>query len=104
MASAIQWFNENQEPAEVQCEFYRRSCGLQRCESNVPSDRRWLRHTQATVEALRIFPFLDNDVTIGSLVIELPQYIASAATQDVVIQREGKKVEWWRVYEEWRPK
>ena len=56
-------------------------------------------YRQATVEALRIFPFLDNDVTIGSLVIELPQYIASAATQDVVIQREGKKVEWWRVYE-----
>ena len=51
-----------------------------------------MRPTQATVEALRIFPFLDNDVTIGSLVIELPQYIAGAATQDVVIQREGKKV------------
>ena len=79
---------------EVQCESHRRSCGLQRCESNVPSDRRWLRHTQATVEALRVFPFLDNDVTIGSLVIELPQYIAGAATQDVVIQCEGKKVEW----------
>ena len=61
-------------------------------------------YRQATVEALRIFPFLDNDVTIGSLVIELPQYIAGAATQDVVIQREGKKVEWWRVYEEGRPK
>ena len=70
----------------------------------MPCGRRWLRHTQATVEALRIFPFLDNDVTIGSLAIELPQYIASAATQDVVIQREGKKVEWWRVYEEGRPK
>ena len=60
-----------------------------------------------TVEALRIFPFLDNDVTIGSFVIELPQYIAGAgagaATQDVVIQREGKKVEWWRVYEEGLP-
>ena len=60
-------------------------------------------YRQATVEALRIFPFLDNDVTIGSLVIELPQYIAGAATQDVVIQREGKKVEWWRVYEEGLP-
>ena len=70
----------------------------------MPSDRLWLSHTQATVEALRIFPFLDNDVTIGSLVIELPQYIAGAATQDVAIQREGKKVEWWRVYEEGRPK
>ena len=53
----------------------------------MPSDRRWLRHTQASVEALRIFSFLDNDVT-----------------QDVVIQREGKKVERWRVYAEGRPK
>ena len=70
----------------------------------MPSDRRWLSPTQTTVEALRIFPCLDNDVTIGSLVIELPQYIACAVTQDVVIQREGKKVEWWRVYEEGRPK
>ena len=70
----------------------------------MPSDRRWLRPTQATVEALRIFPFLDNDLTISSLVIELPQYITGAATQDVVIQREGKKVEWWRVCEEGRPK
>ena len=69
----------------------------------MPSDRRWLRPTQATVEALRMFPFLDNDVTIDSLVIELPQYIAGAATQGVVIQREGKKVEWSRVYEEGRP-
>ena len=61
-------------------------------------------HKLPSVEALRIFPFLDNDVSIGSLVIELPQYIAGAATQDVVIQREGKKVEWWRVYEVLRPK
>ena len=60
-------------------------------------------YRQATVEALRIFPFLDNDVTIGSLVIELPQYIAGAATHDVVIEYEGKKVEWCRVYEEGLP-
>ena len=59
------------------------------------------RLTRATVEALRIFPFLDNDATIGGLFRELPQYIA--ATQDVVIECEGKKVEWWRVYEEGLP-
>ena len=41
---------------------------------------------------------LSNDATIGGLVRELPQYIAGAATKDVVIECEGKKVEWWRVY------
>lgn len=52
----------------------------------------WLRPTRASVEALRIFPFLDNDATIDGLVRELPQYIT--ATQDVAI--EGTKVEWWK--------
>ena len=55
-----------------------------------------MRPTRATVEGLRICPFLDNDATIGCLVRELPKYIDGAATQDVVIQCEGKKVEWWR--------
>ena len=61
----------------------------------------WFRLTWATVEALRIFSVLDNDATIGGLSRELPQYIA--ATQDVVIECEGKKVEWWRVHEEGLP-
>ena len=61
----------------------------------------WLRPTQASVEALRIFPFLDNDTTIDSLVRELPQYIT--ATQDVAIECEGRKVEWWKVHEERLP-
>ena len=52
---------------------------------------------RATVVAFRIFPFLDNEATVGCLVRELPQYIA--ATQDVVIECEEKKVEWWRVHE-----
>ena len=61
----------------------------------------WLRPTRATVEALWIFPFLDNDATIGGLFRELPRYIA--ATQDVVIECGGKKVEWWRVHEKGLP-
>ena len=54
----------------------------------------WMRPTPATVEALRIFPFLDNDATINGLIRELPQYVAAA--QDVVIEQEEKKVEWWQ--------
>ena len=42
----------------------------------------WFRLTWATIEALRIFSFLDNDTTIGGLSRELPQYIA--ATQDIL--------------------
>ena len=52
-----------------------------------------LRPTRASVEALRIFPFLDNDATIDRLVRELPQYIT--ATQDVAIENEERKVDWW---------
>ena len=58
----------------------------------------WLRPTRATVEALGIFLFLDNDATIGCLVRELSQHIAGAATKGAVIKCVGKKGEWWRVY------
>lgn len=60
-----------------------------------------LRPTRASVEALRIFPLLDNDATIDGLVRELPQYIA--ATEDVAIEYAGREVEWWNVYEERLP-
>ena len=56
----------------------------------------WIRPTPATVEALRVLPFLDNDATITGLIRELPQYVAAA--QDVVIEQEEKKVEWWQAH------
>ena len=59
-------------------------------------------HELPQKEALRIFPFFDNDATIGGLFRQLPQYIA--ATQDVVIECEGEKVEWCRVFQEVLPK
>ena len=58
----------------------------------------WLRPTRASVEVLRIFPFLGNEATIDGLVRELPQYIT--ATQDVAIESEERKFEWWKVHEE----
>ena len=66
-----------------------------------PVSVQWLRPTQATVESLRIFPFLDNDVIINGLNTELPVYLAAA--QDVVISKEEKKVEWWHRHEEQLP-
>ena len=62
-----------------------------------PVTVQWLRPTPATVEALRIiFPFLNSDATINGLIRELPQYVAAA--QEVVIQCEEKKVEWWKLH------
>ena len=46
----------------------------------------------ALVESLRAFLFLDSDTTIDGLKAELPANLA--ATEDVVIPTEEKKVEW----------
>lgn len=54
--------------------------------------------TDRFIFRLLFFPFLENAATIGDLVRELPQCIA--ATQGVVIECEGNKVEWWKVHEE----
>ena len=51
----------------------------------------WLKPTNALVESLRAFPFLDSDTTIDGLKAELPAYLA--AVEDVVIPTEEKKVE-----------
>ena len=62
----------------------------------------WLKPTNALVESLRAFPFLDSDATIDGLKAELPAYLA--ATEDVVIPTEEKKVEWWCGHEEQLPR
>ena len=66
-----------------------------------PATVQWLRPTPATVETLRIFPFLNSDATINGLIRELPQYVAAA--EEVVIQCEEKKVEWWQLHAERLP-
>ena len=62
----------------------------------------WLKPTNALVDSLRAFPFLDSDTTIDSLKAELPAYLAAA--KDVVIPTEEKKVEWWCGHEEQLPR
>ena len=57
-----------------------------------PVSVQWLKPTQQSVEALRIFPFLDDDGIINGLKAELPAYLA--ATEDVVINTEERKVDW----------
>ena len=48
-----------------------------------PVSVQWLKPTQQSIEALRIFPFLDDDGIINGLKAELSAYLA--ATEDVVI-------------------
>lgn len=59
-----------------------------------PVSVQWLKPTQHSVETLRIFPFLDDLGIINGLKAELPAYLA--ATEDLVIDTEERKVKWWQ--------
>ena len=50
----------------------------------------WLMPTRASVEALRIFPFFDNDATIDGLVRELPHYITAIIRMWLLNAKEEK--------------
>ena len=54
-----------------------------------PVSVQWLKLTQQSVEALRIFPFLDDDGIINGLKTELPAYLA--ATEEVVINTKSAR-------------
>lgn len=58
--------------------------------------------TDASVESLRAFPFLDSDAIINGLKAELPVYLAAA--EDVNVLSEEQKVEWWHRQEERLPR
>ena len=49
----------------------------------------WFKPTNALVEYLRAFPFLDSDTTIDGLKAELPAYLAAA--EDVVTRLKRRK-------------
>ena len=56
-----------------------------------PVSVQWLRPTDASVESLRAFPFLDSDEIINGLKAELPDYLAAAEVVNVL--NEEQKVE-----------
>ena len=66
-----------------------------------PVSVQWLKPTQQSVEALRIFLFLDDDGIINGLKAELHAYLA--ATEDVVINTEQRKVTWWHDHKDQLP-
>ena len=59
----------------------------------LPSEVRELHPTAASVEELKLFPFLNNDATISRLVRELPLYLAIA--DGAGVESEEAKVRWW---------
>ena len=66
-----------------------------------PVSVQWLRPTDASVESLRAFPFLDSDEIINGPKAKLPDYLAAA--EDVNVLNEEQKVEWWHRQEERLP-
>ena len=67
-----------------------------------PVSVQWLRPTDASVESLRAFPFLDSDEIINGLKAELPDYLTAA--EDVNVLNEEQKIEWWHRQEERLPR
>ena len=65
-----------------------------------PATVRTINPVPESVRALRQFPFLDNDHTIGRMIDELPFYPAAAEDVkfdvDSLAAKEQKKVDWWR--------
>ena len=79
---AITWFPFNVDLYDVVVAFkaFRLFC---------PVRIQWLKPTNALVESLRAFPFLDSDTTIDGLKAELPVYLAAA--EDVVTRLKRRK-------------
>ena len=67
-----------------------------------PVSVQWLRPTDASVESLRAFPFLDSDEIINGLKAELPDYLTAA--EDVNVLNEEQKIQWWHRQEERLPR
>ena len=93
---AIQWFLR-----KFNVDLYDTLLAFKAARLMCPVNVQWLKPTQESVESLRAFPFLDSDVIINGLKVELPTYMAAA--EDVSISTEEKKVEWWCYHKERLP-
>ena len=93
---AIDWFLR-----KFNVQLYNTVSAFKAARFMCPVSVQWLKPTRQSVEALRIFPFLDDDGIINGLKAELPAYLA--ATEDVVINTEDRKVEWWHNHKDQLP-
>ena len=82
---AITWFLRN-----FNVDLYDVAVVFKAARLFCPVRIQWLKPTNALVESLKAFPFLDSDAIIDGLKTELPAYLAAA--EDIVIPTEEKKV------------
>ena len=94
---AIQWFLR-----KFKMELYEIVRAFKVARIMCPVVVQWLRPTAANIETLRIFSFLNSDVTINDLITELPNYLAAA--HGVVVATEEEKVVWWSLHAEELPR
>ena len=73
----------------------------QQAKARVQSAIEWFLRKFNVQLVQQIFPFLNDDGIISGLKAELPAYLA--ATEDVVINTEDRKVEWWHNHKDQLP-
>ena len=84
LSSAVQWLLR-----KLNVGLYEMLVAFKTARLMCPVNVQWLKPTQETVESLRAFPFLDNDVIMNRLKGEPPIY--KGAAEDVAISTEEKK-------------
>lgn len=94
---AIDWFLR-----KFNVQLYNTVSAFKAARCKCPVSVQWLKPSQQSVEALQIFPFLDDDDwIINGLKDELPAYLA--ASEEVVINTEDRKVKWWHDHKDQLP-
>ena len=95
---AVRWFLE-----KFNVQLYDTTRAFKAARLMCPSTLRSLAPTAATVQQLRIFPFLNDDSIINDLCAELPQYFAAAEDTsfdgDNIKDVAARKVHGWRDHE-----
>ena len=66
-----------------------------------PEAVQWLRPTPATVQGLRLFPFLNSNHVIHGLITELLNYVGAA--HNITMACEEDKVKCWRQHSDRLP-
>ena len=94
---AITWFQR-----KFNVDLYDLTMAFKAARLFCPVSIQWLRPTDASVESLRAFHFLDSDAIINGPKAELTVYLAAA--EDVNVLNEEQKVEWWHRQEERLPR
>ena len=83
---AITWFQR-----KFNVDLYDSLMAFKAASLFCPVSVQCLRPTDASVESLRAFPFLDSDDIINSLKAELPDYLAAAEDVSVLTPGTGRR-------------